>query len=180
MLIKMGLLTGFSVFGNTITGVLNSWAEMGVFAYALPFLLIFAIIFAIIMKTKMFGDNKGVAMVIALAAGLLSLQFDYVTSFFEVFFPWAGIGLVILLMGMILMGAAFDWEDEKTKWLKMVFFGIGGLIFLIVVLSSLSSYEWFGGWWWNQYWEAIIAGLVIVGLIVLAVVGVKKKEDGSK
>ena len=66
---------------DTITEVLNQWADAGVFAYLLPFLFIFAVVFGILNKTKVLGENKGVQATIALALGLLSLQFDYVSNF---------------------------------------------------------------------------------------------------
>ncbi len=177
----MGIVTGFVAFGNTLTDVLNTWADLGVFAYALPFLLIFALIYAILMKTKILGENKGAAFVIALAAALLSLQFDYVTNFFQIFWPWAGVGLSILLLAMILLGLFYDWEDEKDRWMRYVFYAIGGLILLVVVLSSLVEYGWWGGsWWWSQYWEAIIAAVIILGLIVVAVATTKHSGGSNK
>ena len=87
-------------FGYTITDILNIWADYGVFAYALPFLLIFAIVFGILSKTDILGKNKGVQATIALAVGLLSLQFDYVTNFYATIFPYAGIGISILLVAI--------------------------------------------------------------------------------
>jgi len=73
----------------TITTILNQWADFGIFAYALPFLMIFAMVFGILNKTSLLGDNKGVQATIALAMGLLALQFDYVTNFYATIFPYA-------------------------------------------------------------------------------------------
>ena len=42
---------------NTITDVLNQWADWGVFAYILPFLVIFAIIYGILSNAKILGEN---------------------------------------------------------------------------------------------------------------------------
>lgn len=39
----------------SITSVLNNWADMGVFRYVLPFLIIFSIVFAVLQKTGLFG-----------------------------------------------------------------------------------------------------------------------------
>ena len=118
-------------WGYNITDILNIWASYGVFAYALPFLLIFAIVFGILSKTKLLGDNKGVQATIALAMGLLALQFDYVTNFYATIFPYAGIGIAILLVAMILMGAA----AEDLNWSKYVWFGIGVVIFTIILFT---------------------------------------------
>jgi hypothetical protein len=53
-------LTVASLAGFSLANMLNSWESMGVFSYALPFLLFFAIVFAIleksqIMATRFFG-----------------------------------------------------------------------------------------------------------------------------
>ena len=110
---------------GSITDVLNVWADAGVFAYVLPFLMIFAVVFGILNKTKVLGESKGVQATIALALGLLSLQFDYVSNFFSIFMPYTGIGIAVLLVAVILTGLVID-EDDKNHWVKKVFFGDDG------------------------------------------------------
>ena len=87
----------------SLTDVMNSWADQGVFAYGLPFLLIFAIIFGVLGKSKLLGDNKGVQATVALAVGLLALQFDLVTNFYATIFPYAGVAISVLVVAIILM-----------------------------------------------------------------------------
>ena len=74
---------------TTVTEVLNIWNDIGVFSYVIPFLLIFAVVFAIMDKTKMFSsqgkDNRGIIALIAVSISLLSLQFDFVSEFFNLF-----------------------------------------------------------------------------------------------
>src|SRR3989344_7721104 len=111
---------------TTITDVLNQWADIGVFAYLLPFLMIFAVVYGILSKTDLLGDNRGVNATIALAIGLLALQFDYVSNFFASIFPYTGIGIAVLLVALILMGLI---SDSDEKWPKFVWFGIGFIIF---------------------------------------------------
>lgn len=161
-------VTGLYAWGSHIGDILQTWADMGVFSYALPFLLIFAIVFGILFQSRMLGENKGVITVVALAVGLLALQFDFVPSFFSTIFPYAGVGIAILLVAMILMGLFID-DPTRRKHFMLVFFILGALIALIVILSSLSSYTWWGGWWWQQYWPAIIALVVIGGLVALVI-----------
>ena len=170
----MSVITGLVSFGSSIGDILNTWANLGVFAYALPFLLVFALVFGILFKSKILGDNKGVIVVIALTVGLLSLQYDKVPQFFAKIFPYAGMGMSILLVALIMMGL-FAKPDEK--WFTITFASIGGLIALIVILSALVENEWWGsgGWWWSQYWPAIVAMLIIVGLIVLVIFATKKQ-----
>jgi len=164
---------------NTITDVLNQWSEAGVFAYLLPFLFIFAVVFGILSKTKVLGDNKGVQATIALAIGLLSLQFDYVSNFFSIFLPYAGIGIAILLIGIILIGLMYD-ENSESNWVRYVFFGLGVIIFLVVVLTSISDSAFIGGSRFSESWPAITAAIVLLLLISFVIWGGGKKERGKK
>lgn len=128
-------------YGFSIGDLLNSWADMGVFAYLLPFLMIFALVYGILIKTQLLGENKGVNATISLAFGLLALQFDYVSGFYASIFPYAGMGLAVLLIALILMGLVSKEQGGKA-W---IWFGIGVVIFIVVLLSSLSDLLWLGG-----------------------------------
>ncbi|MBS3080662.1 hypothetical protein J4221_04275 [Candidatus Pacearchaeota archaeon] len=128
-------------YGYSIADLLNSWANMGVFAYLLPFLMIFALVYGILSRTQILGENKGVMATISLAFGLLALQFDYVSGFYASIFPYAGMGLAVLLVAIILMGLI----APEANWAPFVWFGIGVVIFLFVLLSSISDMFWLGG-----------------------------------
>lgn len=143
--------------------VMNSWANQGVFAYGLPFLLIFAIVFGVLSKSKILGENKGVQATIALAVGLLALQFNLVTDFYATIFPYAGIAIAILVVAIILMGLMF----QELNWSKYVFFGIGAILFIVVLFTSLADFSYFGGWGygWADSWPAIMAGLIFLGIM---------------
>lgn len=164
---------------DTITEVLNQWADAGVFAYLLPFLFIFAVVFGILNKTKVLGESKGVQATIALALGLLSLQFDYVSNFFSIFLPYAGIGISVLLVAVILMGLMYD-EDDDSNWVKYVFFGLGAVIFLIIVITSISDSYFIGGSRFAESWPAITAGIVLLLLISFVIWGGSKSEKRNK
>jgi len=125
----MSVITGFAVNIGTI---LNAWDQAGVFKYVLPFLLIFAIVFGILATSRILGENKGVMTVVALAVGLLALQFEIVPQFFATIFPIAGIGLAVLLVAMIIMGLAMP-NFQSDKAIKWVFFGLATIIALIVI-----------------------------------------------
>jgi len=167
---------------TTITDVLNDWADIGIFAYVLPFLMIFAIIYGILVKTEILGNNKGVNATIALAAGLLALQFDYVSNFFASIFPFAGIGLAILLVAIIFTGLLINIDDDKAKKVyNWILFGLGTIIFVAVLLTSLADFRWWGGMGmgWGESWPAIFAAIVVLALIfwvIFAGGGAKKNE----
>ena len=164
------ILQGYPYFSGGIMNVLNTWAQLGVFAYVLHFLIIFAVVYAILNKTKILGDNKGVQATIALAVGLMALVNDYVTDFFSIIFPYTGVGISILLVALIIFGIM---GGEITR---MIWLGVGAVTFIVIMLASFSNYSWFGyGPWGLAYsWPAIIAGLVILGLMAWIVANPKE------
>lgn len=148
------------VYGYSIGDLLNAWADMGVFAYLLPFLMIFALVYGILARTQILGDNRGVNATIALAFGLLALQFDYVSGFYASIFPYAGMGIAVLLIAMIFLGLTGAGGNQSWYWL-----GIGGVIFLIILISSMSDTLWLGGIGMGGLTGAIPA-LLAVGIVV--------------
>jgi hypothetical protein len=153
-------------FGN----FLQQLDSFGFFQYILPFLLIFAVVYALIGEIPVFKDKKGPMLIIALAIGLLSLQFGFVPAFFQSIFPNFGVGLSILLVALILVGA-FISDDKAYKW---VFFGLGALIFLVITFSSLSDISFVGSGFWQMYGGLVVVGLVIAGVVVAVVLGGNK------
>ena len=117
----MSLIEGISslAFGN----LLYTLEQGDFFTYVLPFLLIFAIVYAILEKTKILGDNKGIVSIIAIAVGLLALQFGEVTRFYEIIFPELGKWLAVMLVFVILLGLTTDLSHFGPKnmmfWIGM-------------------------------------------------------------
>lgn len=162
--------------GVTIADVLNTWNEIGVFSYVIPFLLIFAVVFAILDKTKLLSskegeENKGITAIIAIAIALLALQFDLVSTFFAVIFPRLGIGISILLVVIILAGF-FMPDMGKTdgkgpaKWVGWALAG-GVIIWAISSWQSWTSGGGIGGWFAEYVWAIIVLG-IIVGVVLIA------------
>ena len=107
-------LQSYSYFeGGAIGNILSQWEAMGFFSYVLPFLLIFAMVFGILIQLRLFRDNKTINAIIALAVGLMALQFSFVPRFFSEIFPRLGVGLVVILIIIILTGLFANPED---KW----------------------------------------------------------------
>lgn len=156
---------------TSIGMVLQQWAELDIFYYALPFLLIFALVFAILQKVNIMGGeadrNRGISAIIALAVALMAIQYDQVPIFFSIIFPKLGIGLSILLTAIILMGLFVDYS--KYQGAAYVFLAIGAVASVVIVLSSLSDYSWWSGSFWQENLSAIVAGLIILIFILVVV-----------
>jgi len=62
----IGGISGLALAGSlsfvsaqfNIANVLQQWADIGVFSYMLPFLLVFAVVYGILSSTKILGENQ--------------------------------------------------------------------------------------------------------------------------
>lgn len=153
----------------TITEVLNMWQYQGVFAYVLPFLMIFAVVYGILDTSKILGSNRGVHTIIAATLGLLALQYDYVSMFFATIFPYTGIGIAVVLVALILMSAFIPEGDNKRKW---IFFWIGLVVFLVILLSTFTDFAWWGGGYgFADSWPAMLIGILVIAGLAWVVFG---------
>jgi hypothetical protein len=156
----------------TIVDILRTWEEVGVFAYLLPFLMIFAVVFGILNKSKLLGENKGVQATVALTVGLLSLLNDYVSTFFSRLFPYAGMAIAVLLVALILMGLVFE-ED----WSNKIWFAIGIVSFFVVIVAAFSDMPFGLGFALQDSWPALVAGGILIYLMYLIVFSPPKEKS---
>lgn len=152
------------------------WESVGVFDFLLPALLIFAVIFGILTATGVLGGNRGVNFVIAAASALMAMRLQLVSDFFALIFPGLGIGISVLVVVLVLSGLFMTNANWRT-WMPTFFWG-GLIIGLIVVISTLNEFAWFGSTWWQQNWTSII--WIAVLLAVLAPMFVTPKTDAEK
>src|SRR3989344_4686411 len=68
----------------------------------------------------------------------------------------------LLLFALILAGAFIPDTNKEYSW---VFFGIGVAIFIIVMISAFSDWQFIGSNWWYQYGGLIIVLVVVIGAI---------------
>lgn len=163
----------------TITDLLNTWNNIGIFSYVLPFMLMFAIIFAILEKTSILGKgNKAISVIIAVATSLMALQFDFVSTFFATIFPKFGIGLAIFLVLILFLGFFIPAGDDKKKIDKW----IGWILALGIIAWAVFSYfQWtiayqsFAFWFKDYFWTLVL----LAGMVVLIVLGVKGGNEQS-
>lgn len=163
----IGILPWLGFGGYSIGTFFQELANFGFFAYVLPFILIFATVFAILTKVDIFKDNKGANIIVAMAVGLLALQFSAVPDFFSIIFSNLGIGISIILALLILAGVFLDTDESGTKW---ILFGVGGVVFLAVTFISLSDWNYAGAgyfkYWWSNYGGLIFFVAALIGVII--------------
>lgn len=168
-----------------LTEVLNQMNELGVFSYALPFMIVFAIVFGLLQKIKIFGAEdkaKGINAIIAVGIGGMSLLFDKVPTFFATIFPIFGIGLAVFLVLIIALGFFMMGDDgegkDKLQW-------IGWLVGIGVVVWAFNEWGFlFGGYFGagnlSFFLQEYFPMILVVGLIawgIIAIVGGKSKES---
>lgn len=172
VLVSLGLAfiasLGFASAAFNIADILNQWADMGVFYYLLPFLLIFALVYGILSSTEILGrDQKAVNAIVSLALGLLALVTDAVPKFFMTLAPNLGIALSILLAAIVLVGLFI----RETNWIKTGLIIVAIIAFVAVVISSFSGYPTSARNLWDEYGPALVTLAILAGIIALIVWG---------
>lgn len=178
MLEMIFLATSNFFSGGQIGVLLTEWEQAGVFAYMLPFLLIFALVFGLLSKINVFGHaqdaskGKGINAIISVAVALMALQFNVVSVFFAEIFPRMGVALSIILVILVVAGL-FIPTNKENNWFLMVLSIIVFVIIATVILNSMDALGWLSNipWLeniWNQYGSVIIFVLVIVAVIFAA------------
>lgn len=175
MVAVLSFLASYGYFeGGGIGNLLNYWEQLGLFSYMLPFLLIFALIFGILTQINLFKDNKTINGIIALAVGLMALQFPMVPRFFSEVFPRLGIGLAVILIILILVGM---FSDPSKKWLMITFMVIGFIVAVVVLVNTAGMVGLSTGYWWRANWSTILfIGLFLVALAVIVAAGSKTTD----
>jgi hypothetical protein len=159
-------LQTYGVYGGVFGELIYSLGQAGFFSYLLPFLLIFAIVFGLLRGMGIFDKAKAVDAIIALAVGLMALQFDFVPLFFAEIFPRLGVGLAIFLSLLILAGFFIDFEKGYFRWILI---GIGAVILIIVLIQSSGNVGWYTGQWWANNWPVVAGGILILVLVAIIV-----------
>lgn len=179
----LAFLQSYGFFqGGTIGQVLSQWEQAGVFSYVIPFLLIFAIVYGILIQMKLFGGKKTgtgriVNAIIALAVGLMSLQFDFVARFFSEVFPRVGIGLIILILVTIFVGL---FADPKSKGMMYAMYAVGAVIIVVILARTAAVVGWleyFGLYGFN--WMSWLPWIILIALIAAVVMAGKERPQGE-
>lgn len=182
------ILASYGYFGGGALGDLFSqWEAAGIFAYALPFLLIFALVFGLLNKLNIFASKgnpnsgKGVNVIIALAVAFMSLQFNIVSMFFSEIFPRFGVALSVILV-ILILGGLFMPTNKENNWFMVALAIIVFIIIGIVIYNSMSAFGWtnIGGGGLAYIWNRYGAIIIFAAIIIAAVVAMTAKKNPSK
>lgn len=167
--------------GGTLGNLFSQWESAGIFAYALPFLLIFALVFGLLMKLNIFSSKadpnsgKGINVMIALAVSFMSLQFNIVSMFFSEIFPRFGVALSIILV-ILILGGLFMPTNKENNWFMVALAILVFIIIGIVIYNALSALGWahIGGgglsYIWQRYGAIIIFAAIIIAVVAMTTV----------
>jgi len=173
-------LASYGYFGGGALGDLFAqWESAGIFAYALPFLLIFALVYGLLTKINIFASKtdpnsgKGPNVMIALAVAFMALQFDIVSMFFSELFPRFGVALSIILV-ILILGGLFMPTNRENNWFMVALAIVVLIIVGTVIWNSLGALGWgIGGpglsYFWDRYSAIIIFAVLIIGVIAITI-----------
>jgi hypothetical protein len=163
------------VDGGILGQLFDTLAQTGFFDYVLPFLIIFSVVYGILLKIQIFKDNKAVNGIIALAVGLLALQFDLVPVFFSEIFPKFGIAIAIILIILILIGL---FLPINQAWISYTLFGVAAAILIGVFWKSFGGMGYDIGAMLSSPGAILIIFLlfIIILIAILANAGKQKKD----
>lgn len=174
MIEGMIALASYTNFGSGVLGnTLAQWQQAGLFDYVLPFIIIFALVFGLLTRMKMFGESStAVNAIIALAIGLISLQSNYVSSFFSEVFPRFGVGLGILLVALILLGMFVESKSIR------IFLVLGIVVAIIVFSTTFNALSW-GNYDVSTFFAEFGPLIVLIAMVIAVIssVGSSSKSD---
>ena len=163
-----------------IESILLQWDNLGFFSHILPFLLIFAVVYGVLFRMNLFGEQKGVQVIIALVLGLLSIRYRLLGDVLKVISPRLGVGLVVILALLILIGMFVPEDAEGIMgWILM---GVGLVIFIVILSQTASVFDTgFGGYLGDEIISYVVLAVLLIGIIVAVVVsGAEKEIDPTK
>lgn len=153
------------VFGS-FADILFQWEALGLFDFILPFLLVFAVVFGILSQMKMFNENRGINVIIAVSIGLLASRFTLYTDFLNIISPRLGIGLVVILAILLLAGMFTPKGSVKT--VGYVLMGIGVVIFIIIIAQTFNVLGY--GYGLAGFSTGDIVGYVLLIVLLIGII----------
>ena len=133
------MATSFN-FGETV----SLMQDTGVYAYLLPFLLIFAIVFALLEKTKVLGDDKtNINALVSIIIGLILIVQQGIVEIINRFLPRVSLILVVILMALVVIAtiAGKKFSGFQGAWLGFfIFVGMAAIIYALAAGTGGSNF----------------------------------------
>ena len=129
---------------GSIIDILFQLENLGFFDFILPFLLMFAVVYGILQYMKIFGEDKAVHIIIAVALGLIAIRLPFYSQFLTEISPRLAIGLIVLLALLILVGMFVPNQSRGT--LGWILFAVGAVIFIIIATQTFNALTYLNGY----------------------------------
>ncbi len=162
-------------FGS-FADILFQWEALGLFDFILPFLLIFAVVFGILSQMKIFNENRGINVIIAIALGLLASRFTLYTDFLNIISPRLGIGLVVIL-AILLLAGMFTPKGSRGI-VGYVLMGVGVVIFIIIIAQTFNILNF--GYGLAGFSTGDLAGYILLIVLLIGVIVTVAATSGKK
>jgi len=144
---------------------------------------VFVVVFAILQKSKILGDGKAqIDAMVSLVIGLILIGVPGPRDIVVGIMPWLAVGVAVILVFLILYGfVAGDLSGGNVKpWMKVTFGILAGVFTIGVVLYITGLWGTIGGWLSggesSDIWMNVLMIALIVGAMIVAVLGGKKKS----
>lgn len=170
-------------------GIIEFFADIGMYDVILPFLLVFAIVFAILEKTKIFGvdtiegkeyTKKNINSIIAFVMAFLVIASSQLVAIINEALANVVLLLILSVCFLMLVGSFYHHTEKvmlEGKWRNMfmviMFVGIV-LIFLnaIKVDGNISVimwvYQWLSTHWTTNFGASVIFLVIIIFFMLYA------------
>jgi len=177
----------FQFSGMSGSRFADIFSRYGIFDVFIPFVLIFTIMYAILLKTKVLGDNKKFATVVALAIGLIFIT-PHITGNYPAeadpvliinnAIPNVSVIAVLIIMFLVLAGL-LGWQmGGGIQGLAL----IASLIAVLIIFGrAIGWFQYLPSWaWWidDPDFQVLIVVLIVFALIVNWVTGEDSKTTG--
>ena len=134
------MLSGFA-FAAGIQDVISTLKDIGVFQFYLPFLISFAVLYALLLKAKIFGEQKGLVTIIALAAsGFIMVYTPVGIAFSQFLANFVGNAMVVILTLVVVIIFANMLKEKEGLGLDVTSVMKGGWLWVGLLLLLLLAF----------------------------------------
>lgn len=156
--------------------------SLGLFEYLLPvflFIFFFAFGYGLLLKTKFFGDNKGLLATIAFIMALLVVLMPQARLVVSLFTPWVallGMLVVLILVMFMFLGVKEDAIVKETVGHPLFITFVAAAIIILFLVALSQAYGNFllvnnQPGFWNDTKRLLFAPRILGAIFILVVSG---------